>query len=365
MKIVTVVGARPQFIKAAVVSRAIAAHNQNNNQKLDEIIIHTGQHYDENMSKVFFHQLKITKPDWLLNCGNMESHTKMLSKMLTGIEKVLLKCRPDGVLVYGDTNSTLAGALAASQMRIPLFHVEAGLRSFNKLMSEERNRIVTDHLSSMLFCPTLQSIVNLNKEGITEGIHFTGDVMYDATLIFGATAEKKSRIIATLGLQAKKYRLCTVHRAENTDILNHLKQIVLALLEIATPDVPVIMPLHPRSKTFLEFFNLNKKIATNSSIRLINPCNYLDMAMLEKNAATILTDSGGVQKEAYFYRTPCITLRDETEWTETVTSGWNQLAGYRTEKILECLKTIPVTTEIDDYGDGHAAEKIVSVIAGR
>ena len=400
MKIVTIIGARPQFIKAAVVSRAITAHNQTNSKhKLDEKILHTGQHYDQNMNDVFFQNMGIKNPDWQLKCGSMVSNvsngrmgeranertdeqangrtqgrvneklnngsnTKMLSEMLIGIEKALIASKPDCVLVYGDTNSTLAGALVASQLHIPVLHVEAGLRSFNKQMPEEINRILTDHLSTRLFCPTSQSILNLTNEGITKGVYFTGDVMYDATQIFGEIAEEKSTIIATLGLQPKNFRLCTVHRAGNTNDPERLTQIIHALIEIATPDCPIILPLHPRTKGYLTHYNLNATIASNPSLRLIDPVDYLDMVMLEKNAATILTDSGGIQKEAYFYRTPCITLRDETEWTETVDAGWNQLAGYRTEKVLQCLKNTPAKYEITDYGDGHASEKIVQAIAG-
>jgi len=369
MKIVTVIGARPQFIKAAVVSRAIIAHNlTEGNKKLREYILHTGQHYDQNMNDVFFRQLGLKKPDWQLHCGGVASHAKMLSDMLTGIEKALLASHPDYVLVYGDTNSTLAGALAASQLQIPVIHVEAGLRSHNKQMPEEINRILTDHLSSMLFCPTRQAYGNLLKEGITEGVFNSGDVMYDAALTFGKVAEEKSKIIATLGLQPKKFRLCTVHRAENTNDPERLRQIIIALIETATPDCPVIFPLHPRTFIYLKNYNLLPMIASNTSLRLIDPVDYLDMVMLEKNAVTILTDSGGIQKEACFYRTPCITLRDETEWTETVEAGWNQIAGFQTEKILECLVNDPQKSEIDDYGDGHAAEKIVYAIvkvAGR
>ena len=358
-KIVTIIGARPQFIKAAVVSRAITASSH-----IKEQILHTGQHYDQNMNEVFFQKMGIKNPDWQLNCGSLTSQAEMLSGMLTGIEKVLIASSPDCVLVYGDTNSTLAGALAASQLHIPVLHVEAGLRSFNKQMPEEINRILTDHLSTQLFCPTAQAIRNLTNEGITKGVYFTGDVMYDTALLFGEAADETSTIIATLGLQPKNFLLCTVHRAGNTDNPERLTQIMLALVEIATPDCPVILPLHPRTKGYLARYNLNETIATNPSLHLIDPVDYLDMAMLEKNAATILTDSGGIQKEAYFYRTPCITLREETEWTETVDAGWNQLAGYHTEKILECLKNTPAKSEINDYGDGHAAEKIVQAIAG-
>ncbi len=364
MKIVTVIGARPQFVKAAMVSRAIAMYNSMDEKpKIQECILHTGQHYDKNMNDVFFKELGLKKPDWQLCCGGIASSTKMLSEMLTGIEKALLECQPDYVLVYGDTNSTLAGALAASQLHIPVVHVEAGLRSFNKQMPEEINRILTDHISSILFCPTYKAIENLAKENITDGMFYTGDVMYDAALSFGKVAEEKSGILSELGLQPEKFRLCTVHRAENTDHPERLTQIILALVEIATPDCPVILPLHPRTRAYIKNYNLNATIATNESLRLIDPIDYLDMVMLEKNAKTILTDSGGVQKEAYFFRTPCITLREETEWTETVEAGWNQIVGFNTEKIVESLELNPERLEIKEYGDGHAAEKIVNAIA--
>jgi len=364
MKIVTVIGARPQFIKASVVSRAIAAHNQTDKKpQIKEYILHTGQHYDQNMNGVFFQTLGIKEPDYQLHCGGKASHAKMLAEMLTGIEKALIACRPDFVLVYGDTNSTLAGALAASQLHIPVVHVEAGLRSFNKQMPEEINRILTDHISSMLFCPTYQAVQNLAKEDISEGIFYVGDVMYDAALTFGKMADEKSKIMASLGLQPKKFHLCTIHRAENTDNPERLTQIVLALVEIATSDCPVVLPLHPRTKVYLHNYNLLATIASNPSLRLIEPVDYLDMIMLEKNAATILTDSGGIQKEAYFFRTPCITLRTETEWTETIHAGWNQLAGFQTEKIVECMTGNPAKSAIKAYGDGHAASKIVQAIS--
>ena len=363
MKIVTIIGARPQFIKAAMISRAIALHNSLDvNCKIEEYLLHTGQHYDENMNDVFLKELNIKKPDWQLRCGGLTSSAKMLSEMLIGIEKALLECQPDYVLVYGDTTSTLAGALAASQLHIPLLHVEAGLRSFNKQMPEEINRILTDHIASLLFCPTYKAIENLAKERIIDGIFHTGDVMYDAALAFGAVAEEKSKILSTLGLQQKKFRLCTVHRAENTNNPERITQIILALVEMATPDCPVIFPLHPRTKVYINNYKLNATIASNEALRVIAPVDYLDMVMLEKNAETILTDSGGVQKEAYFHRTPCITLREETEWVETVKAGWNQIAGYKTEKILECLDNNPERTEIKEYGNGHAAEKIINAL---
>jgi UDP-GlcNAc3NAcA epimerase len=363
MKIVTVIGARPQFIKASVVSRAIEAHNKiDKSQKIKEYILHTGQHYDKNMNEVFLKELKIKEPDWQLHCGGLASHTRMLAEMLTGIEKALLECHPDYMLVYGDTNSTLAGALAAAQLHIPVLHVESGLRSFNKQMPEEINRILTDHIATLLFCPTYKAVENLAKESITQGIFYTGDVMYDAALTYGQVAEKKSAVLNRFGLQPKRFRLCTVHRAENTNNPERLTQIILALAEIARPDCPVIFPVHPRTKIYIDNYNLNVTVASNEALRLIDPVDYPDMIMLEKNAATILTDSGGIQKEAYFHRTPCITLREETEWTETVDAGWNQIAGYTIEKIIECIENEPEKSEIKEYGKGNAAEKIVNAI---
>jgi UDP-GlcNAc3NAcA epimerase len=362
MKIVTIIGARPQFIKAAMISRAIKEYNIGGEHEIKEYILHTGQHYDENMNDIFLDELGVKKPDCQLHCGGQASRNVMLAEMLTGIEKALLEYRPDGVLVYGDTTSTLAGALAASQLHLPVFHIEAGLRSFNKQMPEEINRILTDHVASLLFCPTCKAIENLVKEGVTKGIFCTGDVMYDAALTFGEIAEAKSKILLLLGLQPGKFRLCTVHRAENTDNPERLTQIILALLEIATSDCPVIFPLHPRTKVYIDNYNLRATIATNKALRIIEPVGYPDMIMLEKNAKTIFTDSGGIQKEAYFHRTPCITLRDETEWIETVEAGWNRIAGFNTEKIIECLDENPERTEIKEYGDGHAAGKIINAI---
>jgi UDP-GlcNAc3NAcA epimerase len=364
MKTVTIIGTRPQFIKAAVISHAIDSYNaENEENKIEELILHTGQHYDKNMNEVFLNELGLKKPHWQLKCGGIASHTKMLAEMLVGIEKALIEANPDFVLVYGDTNSTLAGALASSQFNIPLIHVEAGLRSFNKTMPEEKNRIITDNLASLLFCPTYTAIENLAKEHITNGIFYSGDVMYDAALHYGKMAEKRSKILSRYRLYGRDYYLCTIHRAENTNVPERLTQIILALVEMASEEHPVIFPVHPRTKVYLNNYNLNSTIETNRSVLLIEPVDYLDMIMLEKHAKTILTDSGGIQKEAYFHRVPCITLREETEWVETVNAGWNQMAGYKTEKILECMNYVHERTEIQEYGDGHAAEKIVNVMA--
>ncbi|MCD8194362.1 MAG: UDP-N-acetylglucosamine 2-epimerase (non-hydrolyzing) [Tannerellaceae bacterium] len=359
MKIVTIVGARPQFIKAAMVSRAIDKHNNPNSSKIEELIIHTGQHYDENMSRIFFSDLRIPQPSWQLQCGN-GSHGEMTGKMLIEIEKILLDTTPDYVLVYGDTNSTLAGALAASKLHIPVIHVEAGLRSFNKNMPEETNRILTDHIASFLFCPTSEAIENLAREGISQNVFHVGDVMYDAALLFGKEAEKSSSILSSLEIESGSFKLCTFHREENTNNSANAIGIIEALLAIGTADSPVVLPLHPRTYSYLNSYDLLDRIKNHPGMRLIKPIGYLDMVMLEKHASLILTDSGGVQKEAYFHHTPCITLREETEWKETVTAGWNQLAGASKSRIITCYNTSKKGTYIHEYGSGHAADKIIS-----
>ena len=360
-QIITIVGARPQFVKAAMLSRAIALHNQNGSDTIKERLIHTGQHYDENMSRIFFSEMGILKPTWQLHCGN-SSHGAMTGQMLIEIEKILLENRPDYVVVYGDTNSTLAGALAASKLHIPVVHIEAGLRSFNKAMPEEINRILTDHVSTLLCCPTKTAIEHLKKENIVDGVFHVGDIMYDAAILFSNKAEKESDIMSRLHLKEKSFLLCTVHRAENTDSEKRLTQIIEAFLQIATHKTPLVLPLHPRTKQYLEKYNLMEKCRSNSNIIFTEPLGFLDMVMLEKKAFTILTDSGGVQKESYFHQTPCITLREETEWTETVSSGWNQLAGYKTENILHCIEQNPERHPIDEYGNGDTAQKILGLL---
>lgn len=361
MKIVTIVGARPQFIKAAMISHAIRKHNSNNPGSIEELLLHTGQHYDENMSDIFFSGMGIPRPTWQLHCGS-GTHGTMTGTMLIEIEKVLLQSKPDYVLVYGDTNSTLAGALAAGKLHIPVIHVEAGLRSFNKQMPEEINRILTDHVSDLLCCPTRTAVRHLKGEGIVKGVHHVGDVMYDAALLFGCLADESSHILDELHLKSKSFRLCTVHRAENTDNRERMSAIIHALKEMATDSCPVILPLHPRTLACLESHGLESALTECSAIQLIPPLGFLDMILLEKHAATILTDSGGVQKEAYFHRTPCVTLRCETEWVETVEAGWNQIAGYATDQILQCLHATPERKEIDEYGTGNAAGTIISLL---
>ena len=371
LNIVTIVGARPQFIKAATVSRAIQTSNEKK-KKIQEILIHTGQHYDYLMDRVFFEELKIPHPNYHLGVGS-GSHGKQTGVMLERIEDVLQKEKPGAVLVYGDTNSTLAGALAASKLNIPIAHVEAGLRSYNRRMPEEINRLVTDHLSTFLFCPTAQAVQNLLKEGIKDGkgkiVKNVGDVMYDSILYYSSLAEKKSTILKDLGLfnpqsafRIPQYYLATLHRAENTDDPKKLKSILKALHEIRK-EALVVLPLHPRTKKVMKIYHLSPD---NERIKLIDPVSYLNMLVLERHARAILTDSGGVQKEAYWFRVPCLTLRGETEWVETVKSGWNALVGTETGNILEGLIKIerkkPVGRQRNFFGDGKAGKKILQVI---
>lgn len=358
MKIVTVVGARPQFIKAATVSRAIAEQGD-----CVEVMIHTGQHFDANMSDVFFQELEIPKPAYSLGVGG-GTHGQNTGRMIEAIEAVLLKERPDAVLVYGDTDSTLAGALAAAKLHVPIVHVEAGLRSFNRAMPEEINRKLTDHLSDLLLTPNQQGIQNLALEGITGSqVINVGDVMFDAALYFGERAEKTSKILQTLSLEPKEYWLATVHRQENTDDPQRLQRIFDGLARSAKK---VVLPLHPRTRNRLA----DQGIVMPGNIVLVEPLGYIDMVMLEKHAALIVTDSGGVQKEAYFHRVPCLTLRDETEWLELIDMGWNRLASPLSEDFFSAFEQdyLPGAVEGTPYGDGQAAGRVVQslrLVAGR
>ena len=346
MKIVSIVGARPQFIKAAPLSKELL-------KEFNEILIHTGQHYDHNMSEVFFKELGIPVPDYNLGVGS-GSHGEQTGKMLIEIEKVLLKEKPDLVLVYGDTNSTIAGSLAAAKLHIKVGHVEAGLRSFNREMPEELNRVVTDHLSDLLFCPTETAVGNLRKEGITEGVFNTGDVMYDAVLASNKrlTANRKLRVLNGLGVKPKGYLYATVHRPVNTNNADNLKNILRAFAESGET---IIFPTHPRTRKAIS----QAEIKILSNIKMIGPVGYLDNLILQENARKILTDSGGVQKEAYFLKVPCITLRDETEWVETVEDGWNVLVGANKKKILEAISRFePKGKQSNYFGEGNAAVRI-------
>ncbi|MFB0534874.1 MAG: non-hydrolyzing UDP-N-acetylglucosamine 2-epimerase [Anaerolineae bacterium] len=350
MKVVSIVGARPQFIKAAPLSRELRKVHQ-------EVLAHTGQHYDPSLSAVFFEELDIPRPDYNLGVGSA-SHGRQTGEMLAGVEEVLIQEEPDWVLVYGDTNSTLAGALAAVKLHIPVAHVEAGLRSFNRRMPEEINRVVTDHISTLLFCPTWTAVRNLAQEGLTQGVHNVGDVMYDAALHNSQLAEERSRILETLGLRPKSYLLATVHRPDNTDIPRNLRSIVAALSSL---EATVLLPLHPRTRKALHELG----ITLGGSVRVVEPVGYLDMLMLEKNARLILTDSGGIQKEAHFFAVPCVTLRQETEWVETVDAGWNVLVGADRRKIIEAVRSFrPQGERVNLFGDGQASVKVVEILSG-
>lgn len=358
MKIVTVVGARPQFIKAAAVSRAI---RDNFSGQIDEVLIHTGQHYDDNMSRVFFEELDISRPKYNLEISG-GYHGAMTGRMLEGVENVLLQEKPDWLLIYGDTNSTLAGALAGAKLHIPVAHVEAGLRSFNMRMPEEVNRILADRVSSLLFCPTETAVSNLKAEGVDRGVHNVGDVMYDVALFYRERAKQSSNVLQTLALTPGAFALATCHRAENTDDPQRLTSILSALTEIAT-QLPVVLPLHPRTRKLISDYGLLPLLA---QLTVTDPLPFLDMVALEQASRIILTDSGGVQKEAFFYGIPCITMRDETEWVETVDSGWNQLVGASTPSILSAANGImqnqPKSVSAKPYGTGKAASDILALM---
>lgn len=358
MKVLTVVGARPQFVKAAAVSRAVAQTDG-----IEELIVHTGQHYDAGLSDVFFDELEIPAPAYHLGVGSGR-HGAQTGEMLARIEAVLLEERPDRVLVYGDTNSTLAGALAAVKLHVPVAHVEAGLRSFNRRMPEEINRVLTDHASDLLFTPTETADRNLAAEGIAaERVHRVGDVMYDVTLFFGEKAERESRVLDRLELRGAAFVLSTIHRAENTDDAARLRVIFEALGALHR-EIPVVLPLHPRTHAALRRTGLMERAA--GQVQLIEPVGYLDMLMLERHARLVVTDSGGVQKEAFFASTPCVTLRDETEWTELVELGWNRLAPpVSADQVVEALRAALETgpgRQAQPYGHGDSAHRIVQTL---
>jgi len=351
--IVSVVGARPNFVKLAALSKSIE-------DNLDHRIIHTGQHYDFEMDSVFFDQLNIPKPDINLGVGS-GPHGWQTGKMLIGIEKALMKYRADIVLVYGDTNSTLAGALAAAKLRIPVAHVEAGLRSYDRDMPEETNRVLVDHLSALLFCPTKTSVDNLWREGIEQGVHQVGDVMYDSVLYNASLIDRRFEIFEKLDIERKQFILTTIHRPVNTDYRENLANIVEALLAV---NEKIVFPCHPRTKIKLIEFGLFSELKNSQHVVLIEPLGYLDFLALEKNSLKIITDSGGIQKEAYLFSVPCITLRNQTEWIETVECGWNFLAGTDKERIIRAIYDFVPSRKRKRsfFGDGKASKKIVETI---
>jgi UDP-GlcNAc3NAcA epimerase len=348
-RFVTILGARPQFVKAAALSRALR-------QQATEILVHTGQHYDAGMSDIFFDELAIPAPDHHLGIGSGD-HGAQTGAMLAAIERVLQAEAPDAVIVYGDTNSTLAGALAAAKLHIPVAHVEAGLRSFNRRMPEEVNRVLTDQLSRWLFAPSESAVAHLAAEGIRDGVSMVGDIMCDAVRVQRPRAAERSTILTTLSLTAGAYCVSTIHRAENTDDRDRLAQIVEALGAL---ECPVILPLHPRTRARLATWSITPPRA----VRLVDPVGYLDMLHLAGGAAVVVTDSGGLQKEAFFLGVPCVTLRQETEWTETVDAGWNTLCAPTPGALREAVQRMrgPLGVRLPLYGDGHAAERIVAAL---
>jgi len=350
LKIVTVVGARPQFIKAAAVSRVLR-------RTCAEVLVHTGQHYDDNMSKVFFDELDVPPPDCHLGIGS-GSHGAQTGAMLAALEEVLVREKPDRVLVYGDTNSTLAGALAAAKLQIPVAHVEAGLRSFNRRMPEEINRVLTDHLSDLLFCPSETAVAHLAAEGIVAGVHAVGDVMHEALRHAVALAERKTTVLERLGLAPNGYALATLHRAENVDDPARLARLLAALREVARRQ-PVVFPVHPRTRRRLA----DGGAEATAGLRLLEPQGYLDMVRLEAGATVVLTDSGGVQKEAFWLQVPCITLREETEWGETVLAGWNHVAGTDPVRIAQLVSTLSRPSSWTDvYRGAGSVARLVRIL---
>ncbi|MEX1192613.1 MAG: UDP-N-acetylglucosamine 2-epimerase (non-hydrolyzing) [Brumimicrobium sp.] len=376
-KIVSIIGARPQIIKSVAISRAVRTRFNN---ELEEIVVHTGQHYDKNMSEVFFEELGIPKPLYNLNVGS-DTHAKQTAQMLIGIEEILVKEEPDALVVYGDTNSTIAGATAAAKLNIPVVHIEAGLRSYNKSMPEEVNRVVCDHLSTLLFSPTSSGFKNLVKEGFSEEsakpisadnpkIYHCGDIMYDNSLSFSALANEKNTVLEEQDLLGKEFYLCTIHRGNNTDSKENLNAIFDALLEIVTTNesIEIVLPLHPRTKNCMHDHlsdEFNAQIEKHERIKIIPPVSFLNIIALEQNCKLVITDSGGLQKEAFFFKKPCVILRPETEWKEIVENGNAIIANADKEKIVSAVNHLSNKTDFtypDFYGDGKAAEFICSEI---
>lgn len=359
MKIVTVLGARPQFIKAALLSKELRKNNE-------ETIIHTGQHYDKEMSDVFFEEMNIPKPDYNMGIGS-DTHARQTAQMMIALEKLFLSESPELVLVYGDTNSTLAAGLTASKLNIPIAHVEAGPRMFDKSVPEEVNRIITDNVSTLLFAPTDHSVNNLHNEGLFEGVHLTGDIMLDNFKYFFKLAERNSEILEKLKLKNKNYILVTIHRARNTDVEINLKNIINSLLTISKEET-IVFPLHPRTMKFLKKYRLFNKIKDATNINVIKPLGYFDMLLLIKNSNKIVTDSGGLQKEAYFAKVPCITLDSSTGWPETINEGWNVIFHEKgndltKEDIINEIKSFnPPNKHRDVFGEGNTSKIISKLI---
>lgn len=351
-KVLTILGARPQFIKAAPFSKAIRQH-------FKEIIVHTGQHYDENMSRIFFDEMGIPEPDYNLEVGS-GNHGKQTGEMMIRLEEIVLKENPDYIVVFGDTNSTIAGALVAAKLHIPIGHIEAGLRSFNRKMPEEINRIGTDVLSSQLFCPTDNAVDLLKKEGVVNEVYQCGDIMYDAMLHFLEISEQTSTILSDLDLTSGSYHLFTMHRPENTDHPERIRSIFKGL---EASGKTIIYPVHPRMRSILEKPEIRECVERVEKLKMIDPVGYLDMIQLEKHADKFITDSGGMQKEAYFVKRPCITIRDESEWVETVNAGYNVIVGADTDLIVNAIKEFdPIFKDDHLYGDGMSAELIAEKI---
>lgn len=349
-KVVSIIGARPQFVKASVMSRAFQ------NAAVEEALLDTGQHYDTNMAKIFFEEMSIPKPKYNLKVGS-GTHANQTADSLTGIEEVLLIEKPDIIVVYGDTNATIAGALAAAKLHIKIAHIEAGLRSFNRKMPEEINRIVTDTLSDLLFVPTQVAVDNLSREGISKGVYLVGDVMVDALQVFTELAERKSDVLTRLNLHAEEFGLMTIHRPSNADHDDRLSEI---LSRVGESELQVVFPVHPRSRPRVEKLISN---LSSGNIQITDPVGYLDMMLLEKYAKIIITDSGGVQKESYLHKTHCLTIRSETEWVETVQDGWNLLLGDRLDEIPKYMRSFPAPSGWSPhYGDGKSSKKIVDLI---
>ena len=375
-RIISIIGARPQIIKSSALSRSI---RNSFSDKIEEIVVHTGQHYDENMSNVFFEEMEIPKPNYNLNVGS-GSHGTQTAKMIEGLEKIFLDEKPNAIVIYGDTNSTIAGAIAAAKIHIPIIHIEAGLRSFNKSMPEEINRISADHMSTLLFSPTKTGISNLEKEGFSleikskatidrPNVYLCGDIMYDNSLYFSSISNEKSTILNNLGLEGEDYILCTIHRDSNTDIPQNLNAVFKALVNIQEKSgLKIILPIHPRTKgkmnDLLEL-GLKEKLDSNSNFLIIPPAGFLDIIALEKNARIVITDSGGLQKEAFFFEKPCVILREQTEWVEIVENGNAILAGSNYDKIVSAFDELINRNDFtfpQFYGDGQAAHFICDKI---